>query len=146
MDRTLASGAEEEFPSSPYGIAQPQLLDVPPELAIQKPRSLLALEEVTRYAPTGSMLVRHLHHYGAVQTRRVEYMLMGNYPDPEVLKQSQQVLRMSQFNDERKKLQQANPWRITGNTLDLFVRNVCKMINSRVMPRFLKEADSIRSP
>jgi DNA-binding MarR family transcriptional regulator len=111
---------EEEFPSSPYGIAQPQLLDVPPELAIQNPRSLLALEEVTRYAPTGSMLVRHLHHYGAVQPRRVEYMLMGKYPDPEALKQSQQVLRMSQFNDERKKLQQANPWRITGNTLDLF--------------------------
>jgi hypothetical protein len=117
----LLKAHDDQFPDSPFGIAQPQLLDVPPWQAILEPRSLLVLEDASLSAPTGIKLVKHLHHYGLAQPRRIEYMLMSNNPDPGIQAELQDLLRMRQLNDERDKLQQVSLWKITGNTLQSFL-------------------------
>jgi hypothetical protein len=117
----LLKAHDDQFPDSPFGIAQPQLLDVPPWQAILEPRSLLVLEDASLSAPTGIKLVKHLHHYGLAQPRRIEYMLMSNNPDPGIQAELQDLLRMRQLNDEREKLQQVSLWKITGNTLQSFL-------------------------
>jgi hypothetical protein len=117
----LLKAHDDQFPDSPFGIAQPQLLDVPPWQAILEPRSLLVLEDASLSAPTGIKLVKHLHHYGLAQPRRIEYMLMGNNPDPGIQAELQDLLRIRQLNDERDKLQQVSLWKITGNTLQSFL-------------------------